>query len=389
MNRLTLLVLLVVTTLLLLACHPKLPAEPRPPQPEIPTPSVDAETSCFGGPAPDTANEDALPLESVPASVDGTLDSVDVRVMGQLDASLVRGLITVKTGDPVDREKIGADVRRLFALGNFEDVVVEASPSNGGWALTYVVRERPLIGKVIFRGVTSERHADVEAAAGQHAGDLYVPSAVHKSVQSVRNHLVEQGHANARVESLVRRTQARSVDLCLWVEAGPEVRVEELLFDGASKLEAEVLLQAVRDAGVEANLPGGRVDMEALERQMLHVTAKYYDAGMVQARVGEPELRYSKDRSRVLIRVVVEEGDVFRVGKIAFGGTLAANSMRYGAALGFRHGDVFDRSQVMSAIEKINALLASEGARTVVVPVTEIDAEKRTIDLTFEPSKEP
>lgn len=388
MNRLKSLVPLVVAALLLLACHPKPPVESSPPRAETAPLPTDAETLCFGGPAPAALHEETLPLESVPAVV-GTVDRVEVRVTGQLDPSLVRGLITIKPGEPVDGEHVRADVRRLFALGNFEDVVVEASTSNGGWALTYVVQERPLLGRVLIRGLTSQQQAGVEAAAGQRSGDLYVPSAVHKSVQAVRSHLVEQGHANATVLSFVRRTDARSVDLCLWVEAGPEVRVEELVFDGASKLGAEVLLQVVRDAGVEANLPGGRVDMEALEAQMLHVTAKYYDAGMVEARVSEPELRYSQDGSRVVIRVVVEEGDVFRVGDIAFGGTLAANAVRYRAALGFGPGDVFDRSKVMSAMEKINALLTSEGAPVVIVPVTRIDTEKRTIHLSFEPSQEP
>lgn len=380
---------LVAGTLLLLACHPKPTVTPSPPRAENAPPALDAETRCFGSPAPEAVREQAPPLESARPVLDGTLAHVEVRVMGQLDPSLVRGLITIKPGEPLDSERIRADVRRLFALGNFEDVVVEASPLDSGWALTYVVKERPILGRILIRGVSSQQQADVEAAAGQHAGDLYVPSAVHKSVQVVRNHLVEQGHAKARVESFLRRIDARSVDLCFWVEAGPVVRVQELRFDGASKLDSEVLVQAVRDAGVEANLPGGRVDMEALEAQMLHVTAKYYDAGMVEARVGEPELRYSEDGSRVVIRVVVEEGDVYRVGEIAFGGTLTANPERYRAALGFGPGDVFDRSKVMSAMEKINGLLVSEGAPATIVPVTRIDAEKRTINLTFEPSTEP
>ena len=124
--------LILVATLLLLVCHPKLPAGKGPPQPQIAPPPVDAETLCFGAPSPVASHEDKPPLESVPAVLEGTLDRVEVRVMGQLDPSLVRGLIMVKKGEPVDREQIGADVRRIFALGNFEDVVVEASSSNGG-----------------------------------------------------------------------------------------------------------------------------------------------------------------------------------------------------------------------------------------------------------------
>jgi len=348
---------------------------------------IDAAMLCFGSPD-DSPPTEALPsLEARLTPVEGNVARVDVRMIGELDESLVRGLISSKPGESVDRAKIATDVRRVFGLGNFEDVSVEATESDKGWVLTYVVRERPVLSAVLIRGVAAERQTDVEAAAGQHRGDLYIPAAVQASAGAIRAHLVERGHARAKVETFVRRPDARTASLCIQVDAGPEVRVEALHFDGHAKLDAAELEAAVRSAGVEENLPGGFVDLDKLTLQLLYVSARYYDAGMVEAKVGAPEVRYSEDGSRVAIHVPVEEGPIFRIGAISFGGEMAANAVKYRAALGFASGDVFDRSKVMAAIEKLNALRVSEGATGAVTPETQLHVEKQTVDLVFQPSK--
>lgn len=342
-------------------------------------------TRCFGEP-PGVLFTPAPPSLRLDAPVEGTVSDVQLRLVGQLEPSIVRGLLSVRAGDPVDPERVRADVRRLFALGNFEDVSVEAAPSSGGWTLTYVLQERPIVRRAWVRGAPPDLQSDLEAAAGQHAGDLFVPASLHRSVEAMRRRLVELGYAHAEVDPFVRRIDARTADLCLWVEVGPSARIQSVVFDGRSKLDAGELESALRHAGSEANLPGGMLDPSVLEVQLLHVTAAYYDAGMVNVRLGEPELRYSEDRSRVAIHVPVQEGDVFRVGEVAFAAPMNANAARYGAALGFGPGDVFSRSKVMAAIERLQGLRLAEGATGSIEPVTVVDAEKRTINLTFQAS---
>jgi outer membrane protein insertion porin family len=348
-------------------------------------PETDAATRCFGEPPGALYAQPRLPLR-FEAPVEGTISDVQIQLAGQLDPAIVRGMLSVRAGDPVDPERVRADVRRLFALGNFEDVSVQATPSPGGWTLTYVLQERPVVRRAWVRGVPSPLQSDLEAAAGQHAGDLFVPASLHRAVDAMRRRLVELGYAHARVDPFVRRADARTADICLWVEAGPVVRVQSVVFEGRSKLDEDQLEKALRNAGSEANLPGGMLDLSVLEVQLLHATAAYYDAGMVNVRLGEPELRYSEDRTRVAIHVSVHEGDVFRVGKVTFAAPMDANPARYGAVLGFGQGDVFSRSKVMAALEHIQTLRVAEGGVGSIEPVTVIDADKRTIDLTFQVS---
>ena len=376
---------LLMAACLVNACGPAAvaPAPPPASSKAVDTPIEDLATRCFGVPDNTPPRPLLAPLSAETLPIDGTIDSVEVEMQGQLDPSLVRGLLSSRSGEPVDRAKIAKDVRRIWALGNFEDVSVRASRSKTGWALTYVVKERPVLSTVSIRGVEQDTRAELEAVAGQHQGDLYVPAAVQASARAVRKHLTERGHAHVQVETFVRHADSRSTALCILVDAGPVVRVEALHFDGHRKLDAAELEAAVRKAGLDDNLPDGFVNLEVLETQLLYVAACYYDAGMVQAQLGEPEVRYSDDGVKAAIHVPVQEGPVFQIGKISFGSALAANAVRYRDMLGFRSGDVFNRSQIMAAIEKLNVQRGSEGQAGTITPETNINADAKTIDLVF------
>lgn len=357
------------------APHAPAPQGARPPSPS---------DQCFGN----SSQPHAVVLPEVPIEThafEGTVARIDVRVAGQLDESIVRGLISSKPGEPLDRVRVASDLRRIHGLGNFEDVMVEAEKAGSGWALIYTVRERPVLGAVVFRGADPELEPGIIDAAGQHHGDLYVPSAVRGSARSVREHLIEKGYARASVSTFERRTSDRTVDLCFQVNAGPLVRVEAVHFDGASRSNDE-LVGAMRGAGVDTNLPGGRLDEKTLDTQLLYVSAFYYDNGMLQVRLGEPEMRYSTDGARVVIRVPVEEGPVFHIGEITFAGTLAANATKYRALLGVSKGQVFNRTALMNGMNQLNSVLESEGSTPAAPPETNLDPDRRTVDLTFSPA---
>ncbi len=326
-------------------------------------------------------------LESDLASLQGSVERIEVHVDGHIDPSLVRGLVATRAGHRVDRDQIRTDIRRIFALGNFEDVAVKATPAGPSWVLRYEVRERPVLEVVRFQGIPADWRAEIAAVAGQHAGDLYVPAAVHGASSALRDHLRDQGHARATVRSFVRRPDSRRAALCFDIDAGPVVRVQAVHFDGSEKLRKEELSAAMRTAGVEHNLPGSFVREDVLENQLLHVSAAYYDAGMVGVRLGDPDIRYSKDGTMAVIHIPVTEGPVYRIGRIELGDALKPNAVRYRSVLPLRSGGTFDRSKLMHGIQKIQEIRAAEGASGSIVPETNVDSDRHTIHITLEVSQ--
>jgi outer membrane protein assembly factor BamA len=98
------------------------------------------------------------------------------------------------------------------------------------------------------------------------------------------------------------------------------------------------------------------------------------------------------DSERAMVKVVIEEGPQFRIAKIAItgGGFAPAELAALEKLFVFKSGDVFNRSTIAAARERMVAKIVEGGrANPAVSVLTKIDKAKRTIDLTFEVEAAP
>ena len=61
---------------------------------------------------------------------------------------------------------------------------------------------------------------------------------------------------------------------------------------------------------------------EAFERDLLLVSAHYWDHGYANVKVGTPQLRLSRDKQYMYLSIPIDEGPVFTIGTVNFKGDL-------------------------------------------------------------------
>ena len=64
----------------------------------------------------------------------------------------ILGAVRTKVGDTLDQEQVKEDVEAIYDLGFFSFVDARFNPSSGGVAVTFVVRENPIVESVNFEG---------------------------------------------------------------------------------------------------------------------------------------------------------------------------------------------------------------------------------------------
>ena len=62
----------------------------------------------------------------------GTVDEIRYEGLKRTNAEVLKGLVETKPGEPLDQEKIGADLRRIYGRGDFEGVDARVIGSAGG-----------------------------------------------------------------------------------------------------------------------------------------------------------------------------------------------------------------------------------------------------------------
>ncbi len=156
-------------------------------------------------------------------------------------------------------------------------------------------------------------------------------------------------------------------------QAQPQPHV---VFTGNASISSAELLGAIEDPFE----PGGAVDHEVLERDLLMISAYYWDRGYARVNVGEPQIRATA------IVIPITENEVFTIDSVAVtGDPVASMNARHRDGLSVKPGVVFSRTQIATDREQLSRYYEERGYANVnVLPLTKLDIAKRTVGLAFE-----
>jgi outer membrane protein insertion porin family len=347
------------------------------PPPPAPAPPVVTAAPALAAPPPEATSPLGAPLPSFT----GLVARIDVRGAPAPEVAL-RALAT-RLGEPFDPARIQDDLRALWALQLFEDVAVEAEPHPSGVTLTYVVVMRPPIDHVSFAGTHQIPEAELAALVADLRGAPANPALIDDAVRRVQARYAELGHRLSRVETEQGRIGAGGVELRFVIDEGPRVVIGTWTFTGNVKVSTAELRKQM--ASGASNAAGGLYSEELWERDVMRISAAYFDRGMLQVRVGPIELIPSADGSVLTATVPIVEGAVFHLGTVAVTDPGAPAGVRHPTGVvRVKRGEVFDRNRIKGDIDRLRAWFARELRRKVEVnPLTELDVAGAKVNVVF------
>src|SRR5262249_9526114 len=129
----------------------------------------------------------------------------------------------------------------------------------------------------------------------------------------------------------------------------------------------------------------GTYSQEAFERDLLLVSAHYWDRGYANVKVGTPQLRLSRDKQYMYLSIPIDEGPVFTIAAVNFKGDLIGSAADNLKRIHMRGGTTLSRPMIAEDREALSAYYQDQGyAYANVLPLTKVDLDKRQIALTFE-----
>ncbi len=77
---------------------------------------------------------------------------IDIRGNKKIEAELIRMNISAKVGESLYTDVVRRDIKNIYKLGFFEDVIAEVERLPEGVRLIYVVKEKPVVVDLRIRG---------------------------------------------------------------------------------------------------------------------------------------------------------------------------------------------------------------------------------------------
>jgi outer membrane protein insertion porin family len=256
-------------------------------------------------------------------------------------------------GQPLDRARVRESLDRIWALGIFESLAVEAVPQPGGVLLRYQVARRPHVERVDWTGDLGLAAADLAGTAALALGGPADPDRLERARKEVLARLQREGYLGATVELDVREsaaTNGRSVTFI--VQAGEQARVRYVEIAGLTRAELAPLLEAL---GLRN---GDRFRDRAFRDGVRAVEQALHEQGFFEARLTPRDPVWHQETNQVDLSVQVSEGPLTRV---EFAGQQALPEKTLRERLTFGDSRIVDDVEVRSSAEQIERTYREAG----------------------------
>ena len=329
----------------------------------------------------------ALPVEAqtTPQSVSSvTIVRIDVQGNKRIEALTIQSYMAINAGDPYDPGRVDQSLKALFATGLFADVSIHRQ----GTVLVVTVVENPIINRLAFEGNRRISNEALEPEVQLRPRIVYTRSRVQADVQRILQVYRRNGRFAASVEPKVVQLEQNRVDLIFEISEGPVTGVRRIDIIGNrnfsdGKLRRTIATKESRWYRFYTSDDTYDPDRVTLDRELLR---KFYlERGYADFRVLSAAADLTHDRSDFFIAFTVEEGELYKFGKIDLSTSL--NNLDPEILRGFLtivEGEIYNAEEIELSIEQLNFAVGRLGYAFVDIrPQVNRRRDERLINLVF------
>jgi outer membrane protein insertion porin family len=239
----------------------------------------------------------------------------------------LRVMVLIDEGDKVKIGKVSFDGNEVFGDGTLRSAMKKTKKSN----IVTRLRKR----------------------------DIYNPATVEEDLDKVREVYHNAGYKNLVVgnpeltviesgEDSEGRPKKRELGIVIPVEEGERWKLGEILFEGNKVLPDEFLKNAFEEP------KGGWLRQDVIDKGLKSLEEFYSNTGYMFARIDDEVIE--REDLVADIKLTIDEGDQFRVGRIEFSGNSKTKDRVLRRALRVQEGMVFNSGQLKNSMFRINQL---------------------------------
>lgn len=326
-------------------------------------------------------------VDQTSADVVGASAIAAIRVKGnqRIEAAAIERVLKSKKGQLFNPELVSADIRSIFAMGYFEKVAAEVTSTPAGKILTYVVKENPIVSKLVVTGNKDIKEKDILAAVTTKQYAILKRSEIAADVQKIRKLYQEKGYYNAEITSEITfPVSPREAVVTFDIKEHKKVYIKSVKFIGNKQLSSRTLsgeMQTKPWSLLSYITTRGVLQRDILDTDIQRLNAYYRDQGFMDAEVGSPKITLEKDGFHITIPV--HEGTRYKIGSATLSGDLIKGyKSKIKDKLETKPKEYFSGDKIRDDMNLIKNVYMNLGyAKVEVNPQVKRNTESHTMDI--------
>ncbi len=297
-------------------------------------------------------------------------------------AHRILGQMRLRDGSLYTPAAVDEDLKRIYSLGEFENVVLRPQREADGLVLVVEVTERPVLVRLEFDGNRRFSAKDLGEVVGVTPGNLIDRHKIFAAARAIERKYRESGHYFVHValdeETLSSQRVARYV-----IDEGPRVRISKVAFSGNHSIPASELEGKIETKAYMLILSPGTFDEEQLARDIVAVRNYYIEQGFLDVRV-DRELEFNADKTRLAVRFMVDEGPRYKVRSVAMEGVQRFSRALLEKQMELAPGTPYTADRVRHDVEMVRGTYGEVGYIDLSIrPIIDFTDEPGQVDLTL------
>ncbi len=304
----------------------------------------------------------------------------------------IRAQIRLKPGDPYTPSASDDDVRNLYGTGLFYNIQVTEEMTPDGVVLTYLLQGKPRLTDLVIRGNSRIKTSKLKKKVTSKVGQPLDERKLFTDTREIQQIYEKKGYPGTRVKYVVNIDEGAGRGTATFeVAESPKVKIEEVVFEGASAYPEKKLRKVIktRKRWWLSWLTGsGRFKEDQFEEDKLKLEEFYLDNGYLDFDIKDIRFELPTTNTMV-IRFAVQEGTQYEVGRVTVEGPKLFPTNTIEGLLKQGPGTTFTPGGLRKDVQAVEDFYGSKGYIDVTpssgnLSVTRVpNVETGTIDLEY------
>lgn len=300
-----------------------------------------------------------------------------------ISTQVVLSKIKTKAGVIFSQELINEDLKRLYATDYFSDVSVDIEEVEGSYVVSFIVKEKPVLSKIIFEGNEVLKEDRLKAVLTIKTGETLDMRTLKIDLDNIAKLYEKRGFHKATVNHEIKVSEeTNEATLFIIIEEGIRYRLAGIVVKGNKAVSTKEILKSMKTKR-DNLLTSGFFKEEDFERDVHRIKSIYLARGYSDVKI-EPELRYVSEEKKMHITLLIEEGKQYKIGGIAVTGNQKFALADIQKVLDIKENDIFSQMALERNSANISSFYFEKGyIFAQVTPQAVFNEEAQKIDVSF------
>jgi outer membrane protein insertion porin family len=344
--------------------------------------------------APESGRITDAPTTKPPVKAGGALagqpvERFEVTGNTSVASDTIRVYLGISPGDPYTPEAIQQNFLNLWQTGLFDDVRIETEQGETGVIVRAIVKERPRIGSVEYRGNKNLNQEKVNEALERdkidlHVGNTIEQTLIRRAAESIKRAYTEGGFEGVQVDAITEDLgEPGEKKVVFVINEGIKAKVASIDFVGNAHFSDRRLrgeMKEVKKHNIYTWIRKKNVYVPSkLDEDLEHVKNFYQDHGYQKVSFGDPQVKTVGKRVRITIPV--KEGEIHTFGDVTVTGNTVFTTEQIIGNWPLKKGETLRRKAMQARLDAFDEAYRMRGYIYSIVDPEYIDKGNNVIDV--------